>query len=94
MCTQFNNFKYRYLSLLILFNISRLFERSKIVKQFYLIHSIQVQQLRIGEDLGVMTMKGYSRFSKAPGLEPHHRMQFIVIFRTLIVEGSLPSAEM
>ena len=34
----------------------------------------QVLPLRISLDLGVMTMKGYSTFPKAPGLEPHHQM--------------------
>ena len=35
-------------------------------------------------------MKGYSTFSKASGLEPHHQMQFSVIPRTLAGYGVLP----
>ena len=30
--------------------------------------------LRTTADLGAMTLKGYSTFSKAPRLEPHHQM--------------------
>ena len=33
----------------------------------------------VREDLGVMSMKGYSTFPKAPGLEPQHRIQSIFI---------------
>ena len=29
-------------------------------------------------------MKGYSTFTKAPGLEPHYQMQFSVMHRTLV----------
>ena len=35
---------------------------------------------------GVIVMKGYSTFPKAPEPEPNHQMQFNVISRTL-VEG-------
>ena len=36
--------------------------------------------LRVRVDLGVMAMKGYSAFVKAPALlKPHHQMQFRVI---------------
>ena len=41
----------------------------------------------------MMAMKGFFTFLKALGLEPHHRMQFIVLSRKL-VERSYPSAEM
>ena len=34
-----------------------------------------------------MAMKGYSTFPQAPGLVPHHQMQFRVISRTLIAEA-------
>ena len=34
-----------------------------------------------------MTVKEYFTFSKAPGLESHHQMQFNVIPRTLTDEG-------
>ena len=40
-----------------------------------------------------MTMKGYLTFPKAPGVEPHHQMQFSVISMTLIGEA-YPSAEL
>ena len=33
---------------------------------------LQVQPVWVRVDLGVMAMKGYSTFTKAPGLEPHH----------------------
>ena len=46
----------------------------------------QVLPLQARVDLGVMVMKGYSMFFKAPGLEPHHQM-FSVILRTLVVWG-------
>ena len=39
-----------------------------------------------------MVIKGHSTFIKAPGLEPHHQMQFSVILRILIGAG-YPSAE-
>ena len=38
---------------------------------------------------GLMSMKGYSNFPKALGLEPHRQMQFSDITRTL-VKGLLP----
>ena len=38
-------------------------------------------------DLGVMAVKGYSTFPKAPGLESHHQMKFSVRFRTLVKWG-------
>ena len=43
----------------------------------------QVLPLWIKVDLGVMAMKGYFTFSKAPGLKPHHQMQFSAIPRKL-----------
>ena len=39
-------------------------------------------------DLGVIAMKGYSSFPKAPGLEPHHQLQFTLIPRTLVIFDS------
>ena len=30
--------------------------------------------LRVREDLGAMTMKGYSVFPKPPRLKPHHQI--------------------
>ena len=39
-----------------------------------------------------LAIKGYSTFSKAPGLELHHQMQFSVKLR-ILVEGFYPSAE-
>ena len=44
--------------------------------------------LRVG--MGVMAMKGYSTFSKAPGREIHIQIQFSVIYRTLVLSGVLP----
>ena len=37
-----------------------------------------------------MAIKEYSTFSKAPGLEPHHQMQFSVTFRILVAGTVLP----
>ena len=51
-------------------SISHLFAPSLNVKQFYLPY--QALPLRVGVDLGVIAMKGYSAFAKAPVvLEPH-----------------------
>ena len=36
-----------------------------------------------------MAMKGYSTLPRYPKQEPHHEMQFTIIFRTLIVEEIL-----
>ena len=47
------------------------------------------KNMRVRVDLGVMVIKGYSTFSKAPGLEFYHQMQFSLILRTL-VERFLP----
>ena len=45
-------------------------------------------------DLGVMAMEGYSMLSKAPGLEPHHQIQFNVIFWIFVGgRASEPTAE-
>ena len=38
---------------------------------------------------GVIVIKGYAKFSKAPGHEPRHRMQFIVTTRTLVGRWSV-----
>ena len=38
-----------------------------------------VLSLWVRVNLRVMTMKGYFTFPKAPGLEPHHQMQFSII---------------
>ena len=32
-----------------------------------------------------MAMKGYSTFPKAPGLEPHHQMQFNLMLRNIYI---------
>ena len=40
-----------------------------------------------------MARNGYSRFSKAPELEPHQQMQFRVRSRTLARGGAYSSAE-
>ena len=34
---------------------------------------LEVQPLRINVEREVMAMKGYSTFSRAPGLEPHYQ---------------------
>ena len=47
---------------------------------------------RVRVDLGVMSMKGYSTFPKAPELEPHHQMGFSIMSRTYYRE-SYPTAE-
>ena len=44
----------------------------------------QVLAFQIRVDLGVMEMKEYSTFPKAPELEPDHQMRFSVIYRTLV----------
>ena len=44
-----------------------------------------IQSFLVRVELGVMEMKGFFTFPKASGLEPHHRMQFRVITRTLVV---------
>ena len=56
----------------------------------------QVQPIQVEVDLGVMGMKEYATFSKAPGLEPHHQLQLSVIPRTSFLgwgkeRGSLTS---
>ena len=43
----------------------------------------QALPLRVRVALGIMAMKGYSRFTKDPGIEPHHQIQFTVIPRTI-----------
>ena len=43
----------------------------------------KVLPLWVRVDLGVMAMKVYSTYLRAPELEPHHQMQFSVIPRTL-----------
>ena len=49
--------------------------------------------LRARVDVGVMAIKEYSAFPKAPALlEPHHQI-FSVISRALVGGGSYPSAE-
>ena len=55
----------------------------------------QVLPLRARVDLGVMAMKGYPAFFKAPALlKPHHQTVWCHI-RTLVGGGgSYPSAEM
>ena len=57
--------------------------------------SYQALQFPIWVDLGIMAMKGYFTFSKAPRLEPHYDMQFSIKARTLIEGGwgFYPSAE-
>ena len=46
-------------------------------------------------DLGVIAMKRYSIFPKAPVKEPHHQRQFTAITRAHVRGGGLtyPSAE-
>ena len=66
------------LFLTIRFNMNNLFAHSLNVKQFYLIlreDPFRCYHTEIIVDRGVMTMKGYSAFSKAPAsLEPHHQI--------------------
>ena len=50
----------------------------------------QVLPLQVREDLGVMTMKEYSTFPRAPELEPYDQMQFTIIPRTPILWSILP----
>ena len=45
--------------------------------------SIQVLPIRVRVDLGVMVMKGYSKFPKTPRLASHYEMQFSVKTRAL-----------
>ena len=49
---------------------------------------------RIRVDLRVIAMKRLSTFPKVPGLEPHHRMHFSVLARTLVGGWSYPSTQM
>ena len=51
----------------------------------------QLPQVKV--NLGVMTMKGYSTFSKAPALEHYHQMKVSVISKTLGGVLSYPFAE-
>ena len=44
----------------------------------------QVLPLPFRLDPGVIAMNGYSILHRAPELEPYHRIQFIVIYRTLL----------
>ena len=44
--------------------------------------SYQLQLIQVRVDQGVMAMKGYSTFPKAPGFYPEHQRQFSVIPRT------------
>ena len=41
----------------------------------------QVLLLQVREDQGLMALKRYSTFPKAPGPELHHPMQFSIIFQ-------------
>ena len=43
----------------------------------------QVISLRARVDLRAIAMKKQSTFPKAPGLEPHHQIQFTVIYRRI-----------
>ena len=43
----------------------------------------QVLTPQIRVNLGVIAIKGYSTFPRAPEIEPHHQVQFSVILRTL-----------
>ena len=47
----------------------------------------QVLPLWVTMYLGVVAMKEYSTFPKAPGLGPHHQMQFNFIPKTLTERG-------
>ena len=51
--------------------------------------------LQVRVDLEVMITKSESPFSKSPGLEPHHQIQFSIIDRTSSVEGffNLPAGD-
>ena len=40
----------------------------------------QVLQFQVRVDLEVMTMKGYSTFSRSPGLEPHYWMDEVYFY--------------
>ena len=74
----------------IRFNISHLFALSLNVKQFYRTPSGATTPDRV--DLGAMTMKEYPTFPKAPGLEPHHQIVFVISSR---LDGRVyPSAVM
>ena len=39
----------------------------------------QVLPVRVGEDLGVMPIEGYSTFPRVPEIEPHRQVQFSYI---------------
>ena len=78
VCTQLNGFKYCYLTITIQFNTIDLFADILMVKQFYLNYYWE-----LWVDLGVMSIKRYSTFHKAPELKPH-QMQFSVISKTHI----------
>ena len=86
ICSQLNSPKTLYV--IIVINIIHLLAHSWIVPglENYLIilfdpmmGNYQVLQLQFRMDLGLMVMKGWSTFLKAPELKPHHQMQFSVI---------------
>ena len=78
------------LFLTIQFSISHIFGHNSNVKHFFLTHRYgpyQVLPHPVRVELGVMAMKGYFTFLKAPALrEPNIRLSN-VIFRTLIGGG-------
>ena len=41
-------------------------------------------------DLGVMSIKGYFTFPKAPGRKPHNQVHFSIIYRSFVGVGVLP----
>ena len=50
-------------------------------------------QLQVRVDQGVMAMRRYYTFHKAPGPKPDHQLPFHVISKTFIVLVSYPCAE-
>ena len=92
--SQLNSSNYYYVILIIQFD-SHLFTHSKMFSsikndQIFLFDLFmrpkQVLPLQVRENLGVMIMKGYSTFSKAPRLEPCHGLRDIYYHNIFIIK--------
>ena len=87
--TQLNGQTVVFLS--IQFNVSHLFAQFKYRTFLFDPHlgHYLVLPLRVRVDLGVLSMKGYSTFLIALGLEPHLQIVLCIISRILIEEKGL-----
>ena len=90
ICRLLNSFKYCYIIRIILFNIN-VFKSSKwLDNSIWPINGTLTGKHWVKVELGVMAMKEYSTFSKAPGLESHYQIQFSVLSRTLVRRSLTP----